>query len=87
DESVEETDQWCHFMYTVDLAQRKITGYLNFEKCVEKTFPDSLDDYFRVGKLWIALEQAKDISLRMFDDILIVNEAVDPEQLKKYYGK
>lgn len=87
DESVEETDQWCHFMYTVDLAQRKITGYLNFEKCVEKTFPDSLDDYFKVGKLWIALEQAKDISLRMFDDILIVNEAVDPEQLKKYYGK
>ena len=85
----EDSDQvfepeWGHFLFTVNLNAERITAHYNFGPAYTLDCP-GLSDFFSLQPLFIGLDQQTPDTTRPVDDLMILDGAVDPQALERYY--
>ena len=86
----EDSDQvfepeWGHFLFTVDLKAGQIRAHYNFGPAQTLNCP-TLSDFFCMQPLFIGLDQQTPDTSRPVDDLLILDGAIDPRALERYYS-
>lgn len=77
--------EWGHFLFTVDLKAGQIRAHYNFGPAQTLNCP-TLSDFFCMRPLFIGLDQQTPDTSRPVDDLLILDGAIDPGALERYYS-
>lgn len=84
-DQVSELDNWQHFLFIVDLKEKRITAHYNFGPAWTLDCPEGLDEFFNLQPLFIGLDQQKPDTSRPIDDLIIYDGKLDKDQLERYY--